>query len=295
MKITGVSIIKDAIIYDYPVVESIQSILPICDEVIVAVGKSNDETLELVKKIKDKKIKIIETTWDEENRTGGTILSNETNKALSYVSKDTDWIFYIQADEVIHEKYLEVVRRGMKECKDDDKIDGLLFNYLHFYGSYDYVAVSSGWYQEEIRVVKNNRQVYSYGDAQGFRKQYNKKLNVCAIDAYINHYGWVRAPKSMQKKQIKFNSFWHDDEWLDKNIPKVERYDYNSSVHKLIRFEETHPQVIQKRIKTINWEFKYDISYSKFSLKDKVKRFLLKYLGINFYYTNYKLKKKLNS
>ena len=106
MKVTGFTIIRNAVKYDYPVVESIRSILPICDEFIVAVGESEDETRELVASIAPDKIKIIDTKWDLSLRTGGRVLADETNKALEAISPDTDWAFYIQADEVMHEQWL---------------------------------------------------------------------------------------------------------------------------------------------------------------------------------------------
>ena len=60
MKVAGFTIIRNAIKFDYPVVEAITSILPICDEFVVAVGNSDDETLQLIKQIDSPKIKIFE-------------------------------------------------------------------------------------------------------------------------------------------------------------------------------------------------------------------------------------------
>ena len=76
MKVTGFSFIKDAVICDYPIEEAIKSILPLCDEVIVAVGKSNDNTLELVRNIDPDKVKVIETVWDDNLREGGRVLAS---------------------------------------------------------------------------------------------------------------------------------------------------------------------------------------------------------------------------
>ena len=157
MKVTGFSFIKNALIYDYPIVEAIRSILPICDEFIVAVGKSEDKTKELISEIDKNKIKIIETEWDESLREGGRILAIETNKAFKNVSGNSDWAFYIQGDEIIHEKYLQTIYDAMLQLKSNNEIDGLLFKYLHFYGSYDYVGASSNWYRNEIRVIKNDK------------------------------------------------------------------------------------------------------------------------------------------
>ena len=81
MKVSGFTFIRNAIKYDYPIVEAIKSILPICDEFIIAIGNSEDETLQLIKNINSPKIKIIETVWDDSLRHGGQVLAIETNKA----------------------------------------------------------------------------------------------------------------------------------------------------------------------------------------------------------------------
>lgn len=285
MKVSGFSFVKNALVYDYPVVEAIRSILPICDEVVVAVGKSDDETLELIRSI-DPKVRIIETEWDESLREGGRVLAEETDKAFKAISKDSDWAFYIQGDEVIHEKYLDSVKEAMIKYKDHDKVDGLLFNYAHFYGSYDYVGASASWYANEIRVIKNDPSIYSYKDAQGFRKGDNEKLRVVPIDAFVYHYGWVKDPKAMQRKQENFNKYWHDDNWIDENVIKAEAFDYEGHVRELKKFEGTHPKVMLDRIERLNWQFDYDISIDRKSRKDKIKK-LLKRIGIDTSYRNY--------
>ena len=285
MKVSGFSFVKNALIYDYPVVEAIRSILPICDEVVVAVGKSDDETLELIRSI-DQKVRIIETEWDESLREGGRVLAEETDKAFKAISEDSDWAFYIQGDEVIHEKYLDTIKEAMINYKDHDKVDGLLFNYAHFYGSYDYLGASASWYANEIRVIKNNPSIYSYKDAQGFRKGDNEKLRVVPIDAFVYHYGWVKDPKAMQRKQENFNKYWHDDNWIDENVIKAEAFDYEGHVRELKKFEGTHPKVMLDRIERLNWQFDYDISIDRKSRKDKIKK-LLKRIGIDTSYRNY--------
>ena len=286
MKVTGFSFVKNALIFDYPVVEAILSILPICDEFVVAVGKSDDATLELIKGIAPDKIRIIQTEWDESLREGGKVLAVETDKAFKAISEDSDWAFYIQGDEVVSEKYLDTIKSKMEEYKDVKEVDGLLFKYKHFYGSYDYVGASAKWYPEEIRVIKNDKSIYSYKDAQGFRKGENEKLKVVPIDAYIYHYGWVKDPKAMQKKQENFNKLWHDDDWVKENIISADEFDYGRDVSQLELFTEEHPQVMKERIDKKNWKFAHDISINKRSTKDKLKK-ILKKIGIDTSFRNY--------
>jgi hypothetical protein len=289
MKVSGFTFVKNAIKFDYPVVEAIQSILPLCDEVIVAVGKSEDGTLSLIKGIPSGKIRVIETEWDDRLRQGGGVLALETDKAFREVASDSDWAFYIQGDEILHEQYQENVRKSMIKYKDDLSVEGLLFNYLHFYGSYDYIGESLHWYRREIRIVRNDKNIFSYRDAQGFRKKPNDKLKVKHIDATIHHYGWVKEPKAMQKKQLSFNKYWHDDQWIEKNVVKAEEFDY-SRIDSLKRFEGTHPAVMQDRIARMNWKFSRDMSINKLKIKDRIKQWVEKHTGWRpGEYRNYKL------
>ncbi len=268
MKVTGFTIIRNALTYDYPVVEAITSILPICDSFVVGLGKSEDNTQELIQSIASDKIKIIPSVWNDQLREGGQVLAIETNKVFDAIDEDTDWAFYIQADEVIHEKYLPAIQEAMLNYKDDPEIEGLLFNYLHFYGSYRYIGNSRKWYRNEIRVIRNNKQIRSYRDAQGFRKN-NEKLKVKPVNAFVYHYGWVKPPYIQQAKQQNFHKMWHSDNWMKENIPQVPEFDY-TQIDSLAEFKDSHPAVMSERLKRYNWKFDFDTSRIKLTLKDKL-------------------------
>ena len=285
-KISGFTIVRNAIKYDYPIVESIKSILPIVDEYIVAVGNSEDETLQLIRSINSPKIKIIETVWDETLREGGRVLADETNKAFDAISADIDWCFYLQGDEVIHEKYHDTILKACANYLDEKEVEGLLFKYQHFYGSYDYLGDSRTWYKNEIRIIRNDKNIRSYRDAQGFRKN-GEKLKVKKIDASVFHYGWVKDPRSQSEKQKKFHQMWHDDEWINQNVSKADEYDY-SIIDSLKKFEGTHPEVMNERLQKMNWKFQFDISRKKFKLKEWLLYQFEKITGIRlFEYKNY--------
>lgn len=239
-----------------------------CDEVVVAVGRSEDETLQLIRSIDSPKIKIIETVWDDSLREGGRVLAEETNKAFDAVAADSDWAFYIQGDEVIHEDHHALIKEAMERWKSDKRVDGLLFNYKHFYGSYDFVGDSRRWYRKEIRVIKNNKSIRSYKDAQGFRMN-GEKLKVKPVDAWVYHYGWVKPPELQQAKQQSFHKMWHDDDWMKKNVPQVDKFDY-SQIDSLAKFTGTHPHVMHQRIANRNWHFNFDPTQKKLSLKVKL-------------------------
>jgi hypothetical protein len=288
MKVTGFTFIRNAVKFDYPVVEAIKSVLPLCDDFVVAVGNSSDNTAGIVSAI-DKKVRIINTVWDDspEMKTDGKVFASETDKAFREVKEDSDWAFYIQGDEVMHEKYINTVLDAMEKWKDSREVDGLLFNYLHFYGSYDYVAISPRWYRNEIRVIRNDKSIYSYRDAQGFRKGDNLKLNVKPIDAVIYHYGWVKEPEVMMNKIASSSEFYRGPA-SEQKVSAPLSFDY-SNIDALQIFRDTHPAVMNEHIKRKNWTFDHDISFNKLSGRYKAKIFLKKYLGVNTFYENFRI------
>jgi len=288
MKVSGFTFIRNAVKFDYPVVEAIRSVLPLCDEFIVLCGNSDDETDNLISRIASDKIRIHRSIWDDTLRKGGRVLADETNKAKEKISPDADWCFYIQADEVLHEKYQEKVRQSMLQWKDDKRVEGLLFDYTHFYGSYDFVGDSVKWYRKEVRIVRNDEAIRSFRDAQGFQKN-GRPLQVKHCGATMYHYGWVKPPVLQQEKQKYFHRLWHDDDWMKKNIGSQTEFDY-SGIDSLAHFRGIHPEVMRERIAQKNWKFDFDPSMKKLSIKSRFKMGLERLTGWRIgEYRNYKL------
>jgi hypothetical protein len=289
MKVCGFCFVRNGVKFDYPMEQAILSILPLCDKIIVAVGRSEDQTLERIRSI-DPKVEILETVWDESLKEGGQILAVETDKAFQAIGEEYDWAFYIQADEVIHEKYLPVIEKAMRNNLTESHIEGLLFSYVHFFGSYDFVALNHWWYRREVRIVRNRKDIFSYRDAQGFRKQPNQKLKVKLIDAEVYHYGYVKEPVALQKKVDSLKKFY-DKEIVDDNAAaEIKRYAYEQLNEPVKKFDGTHPEVMKERISQKNWPFAPDFSIKYHSFKDRFKRTIFRYTGwIPGEYRNYKL------
>jgi hypothetical protein len=291
MKISGFIIIRNAVINDYPVVEAIRSVLPLVDEMIVSVGDCEDDTLGLIRSIPSDKIRIVHSVWDPSLRKGGAVLAAETDKAFAHISPDADWAFYIQADEVVHEKYYPAILEAARKYKDQKEVEGLLFKYTHFYGTYDYVGDSRRWYNREIRIIRNDKNIHSYKDAQGFRKD-DRKLFVKQIDAHIYHYGWVKSPKQMMLKQKNLGKFWRTDEEWEKDLSASDFWDFNNEFDSLAKFTETHPALMLDRIKIQNWKIEMDISRKRFSFKNRVLYYIEQATGKRLFdYKNYKILK----
>lgn len=298
MKVAGFTFVRNAQQYAYPVVEAITSILPVCDYFVVAVGRSDDDTLQLIRSIGDPKIHILETVWDDSLRTGGRVLAIETDKAFQSIPAEYDWCFYIQADECVHENDLPAIRAAMQQYLGDTATEGLLFQYRHFYGSYDYLGLSRRWYRREVRIVRNDKQIFSYRDAQGFRKYTNankresRKLQVRLIPAFIHHYGWVRPPKAQQQKQQGFHRLYLDDAGVARQVGSAEAFEYDGS-EPLQRFTGTHPAVMAPRIQAQNWTFNSDPARIRQSPREGISLWLEKHTGwLPGEYRNYRLLKR---
>lgn len=247
MRVAGFTIVRNAIHYDYPIVESIQSVLPLVDEMVVAVGESCDATRDLVASIDSTKIRILDTVWDESVRRGGNILAQQTDLAMD--ACEGDWNIYLQADEVLHENDLDRVRHKMLRYLNHSSVEGLSFRYHHFRA--DYTIRDPLPYRRQIRVIRPGVGIRSHGDACGFRI-HGRRLQAVSTGAWVYHYGYVKPPKNMAAKMDYFLSLYDGREILPGQEDCAEAYAWNLSTCE--PFTATHPAVMQKRIEAKDWE-----------------------------------------
>jgi len=241
MRISGFTIARNVIKFNYPILESIHSILPICDEFIVNVGNSEDDTLNLIRSIDSDKIKIIENVWDSSE--GSEVLSTQTNLALRRCSGD--WAFYLQSDEVIHEQDLEKLKSVMQRYYSDQQVDALRFRWLHFYGSYFRYRIDRGWYQKQDRIIRNNGGIESLGDAFGFKRKDGRSLRRKNTNCFLYHYGWVHPEVMMTNRRVNAENIGfttlRDDE-------RQGQYDYGD-LNRFPPYFGSHPSVMGDKIR----------------------------------------------
>ena len=298
MKVSAFTYVRNGLQYDYPFIESIQSILPIVDEFIVVIGDSEDGTRQAVEAINNSKIKIVDTVWDDNLRDGGKIFAQQANIGLDNVSKDADWLFHIQADQVIQENDLPIISSAMEKYMDQPKVEGLLFDFLNFFADYQHYAPSRRYHQKEVRIIRNDQHIRSYKDSQGFRafedpaKQWEekgRKLFVKKINATVYHYSYVKDPEVQLKKHLVFGRRWHDnEEWTKIFLEKNKNgYDYGK-IDFLYKFKGEHPAVMMSRIQKQLWVFNYDATQNDMSVKEKFMKVLQDITGKQFFiYKNY--------
>ena len=241
MKISGSTIVRNAIKYGYPVVEAIRSVLPICDEYIVNVGDSSDGTLELVKSINDPKIKIFERVWDMS--VGQEVLSVETDFAVSQCKGD--WVFYNQTDELVHEEDLFRIKEYMQRYLNDPKVEAFQFRWINFYGSFYRYRIDRGWSQKQTRVIKNNDMYQSHDGAWGFRYKDGASLKALKTPFFIYHYGWVNDPQMMAIRRKNAHAIGFHAQLNEKE--RKSEYDYGDLSRFPIYFG-THPAVMNHLI-----------------------------------------------
>lgn len=292
MKISGFTIIKNAINLGFPVVEAIESVLELVDEFIVRIGKSDDDTEQLIRSIKSPKIKIVLCDWDTSTyRTNGMIYARETDLALRECTGD--WCVYIQGDEVLHEDAVPVIREACGKYLNAPQVDGFLLKYIHFWGDYNhYIDARHFAYPREIRIVRNHPDIHSWCDAQSFRKiphfdekdYYQKegtaKLNCVLLDARMYHYGWSRDPRCMGKKQVAQDLFYNGKQ----TEPAVETFFDYGNMSSMPIFKGKHPAAMCRTIEAMSWA-----SYLRYDgpLPVMKKKFGLKYRIINFIENNF--------
>lgn len=281
MKISGFTMAKNVSKLYYPIKESILSILDLVDEYVIALGDcdEDDRTREEILSINSDKIKIIDTVWDIEKYPRGMENAHQTDIAKNACSGD--WLFYLQADEVVHERYLPIIKERCSELLGDKEVEGILFKYKHFWGDYYHYHNSHSWYPLEIRIIRNNPEIHSWESAQSFRRipnfdgvnyrqqQGTYKLKVATIDAYIYHYGWVRPPKYMQTKRKSLHTIHKGKIVAEEEYKGQATFDYGS-MKLTTEFKETHPKVMKRWLDKfdwadqLKWEGKANLSRKKF-------------------------------
>jgi hypothetical protein len=268
MKVSAFTFIKNGQILGYPFLQSIQSILPIVDEFIINVGKSEDNTLELIQSISSTKIRIIESQWSDSMQDRGYVYGQQ--KMIAQFNCTGDWAFYIEGDEVYHESDLDQIKSSMERYLNDSNVEALVFNFYHFYGNANSILNSPGWYRSEARIIKSSIRSYAPDGLFWLVLDSNKKGRYprskhTGVSCF--HYGWARSEDQMNLKVSQVKKYWG-------SAPV--KIDYTQMDQAIIQeFEGTHPKVIKDWLNDDIGLYKADLGY-RLSKKQKKHRLLIK-------------------
>ncbi len=195
--LSGFTLVRNAVQLNFPIVAAIASVLEVCDEVVVNVGRSDDQTRDIVAGIADSRVRIIDSEWDLSR--GDDMLALETQRAMDACRGS--WGIYVQADEVLHERGASILKQCVAAWDRDERVEGMLVEYLHFYGGFDRVATNRQWYRREVRCIRLGRDIRPYQGAQGFRVGPDyRKIRARPTGAQMFHYGWARPAQTIREK-----------------------------------------------------------------------------------------------
>jgi len=237
MKVSGFTFIRNGNILGYPFVQSILSALPICDEFVVAVGASDDDTLSALRAINNPKIRIIETTWNEKMIDRGYVYGQQ--KMIAQFNCTGDWAFYLEGDEILHEAELSKILSAMKNHLNNPEVEALAFDYFHFYASPHWHAI--GGYRQAPRIIRNTIRSIAPDGLFFVVMEKNKQgryPKAALTGAHIYHYGNVRSVAFMNERNQRVAKYWG-------RPPTVFSYD-DVDPHELRSFQGTHPAIIQQ-------------------------------------------------
>lgn len=282
MKVSGFTFLRNGQKLGYPFVASIRSILPIVDEFVIALGPCDDDTEKMLRAIDDPKIRIIPTQWNENLRSDYSVKGfvYGQQKTIALFNCTGDWAFYLEADEVLHENDLPKIRAAMEKHLDDERVEALAFDYLHFYGNQNTIACSPGWYRSEVRIIRNTIPAWStealfFNVVVGHKK--SRYPRAAHTGATIFHYGWVRSEAQMNLKSASVQKYW------DNARPKPTDYSQvDGAVLKI--FSNTHPKIVQDWLPAAKGAFRADPNH-QLSTREKKHRLMLmleKLLGVRF-------------
>ncbi len=281
--ISGFTFIKNGLTLGYCIKESIKSISPICDEIIINVGfddpncEKDDGTYAYLRdNFTHKKYIFLKSYWDPNITQDGKILAMQTDIALSKCQGE--YCQYIQGDETIHENDLTIINNEVIKMSKNKKINGLVFKYYHLFGNVDTMRFTRKVYRREIRLIRNNLGIKSWKDAQGFRHKDNTKIICKLISARIFHYGWARKENIMEKKISVFDKLYFGNQY------KNSSFNYKR-LWGVKKFNQTHPCIMQEWIN----KNKNDIDILRLPIKFELDNFGLAICDFIENMTNYRL------
>jgi hypothetical protein len=242
-RVSGLSIVRAARELDYPVLESLRSLLPLVEEVVVVAHRGDTDTLAMLDSLEDERVRVVPTDWDEGPRGGGRTLAWLTNIALARCRHP--WALYLQADEVIHEDDYDRIRRAVQRYDGSRAVDALSFRFLHFEGSYG--CVNPLRYRRQCRLVRNDGRLTSVLDAAGFGRLDGRRLGTRRSGARIFHYGWARRPDALKAKTLALARLYHDEASVARRWGALPAARMGSG-ELAFRWTGSHPAVMQSRV-----------------------------------------------
>jgi hypothetical protein len=257
---------------DYPLEAAVISALGVCDEAVIVVGQSQDTTRHFVYQMQEdygeEKIKVVETYihfdrgWEE----------RWWNLASAYTA--AEWLFWLDADEAIHEYDVPLIKETMRK----PEVELIRFPFLHFYASKDYTLrmplktnTRMGRRSAGFRIVNwctdehpNHSACQAVFGLKGKQENANSWSgpNIVEVMAPIYHYGWCRKPLALAMSRAKHRAWYADGGGLeDGRLPEVKPFDFRIKDRlangQIAQWQGNHPAVMDSWFKQHEFLWNY--------------------------------------
>lgn len=248
MSLGGSLFTHDALRQDYCLDASLNSLLELCEEVVVLDAESTDGTYEYLndKASRNDHLKIVTGLWECVDNS--LRLSALANQARSFLT--TQYHFMLQADEVIHENSFDQIMRLVS----DNEFDSFICRRWNFWKDANHIVPENSPYAPcSSRIVRLGRTyLEAYGDGESFYGG-NLHTNETIDDIQIFHYGLIRDGYKLVDKCLEMQSwFWGKGSNPDPKIIEMKKdglpFQHNKSIpdEALVEFTGTHPKYAQE-------------------------------------------------
>lgn len=249
-KLGGSIFVRNAIKYDYCIIEAARSLLPVCDHIVILDCSSTDGTEDLLLNSFGHHHKVtlcFNALWD--CAPDNTRLSILANLAKSLI--DCEWHFMLQADEVLHEDSYRAIHEATTRGADSFQV-----RRLNFYGNISqHVRLDIPTHEKpcddhptrlgrhHLNALGDGESIEAYNVSQDFVD----KILIC-------HYGFVRKPLALVDKTVDayrwfFGGGSQDERFQRMQEDKQYRWQEIMRQDQMQTFTGSHPKVAKHWIK----------------------------------------------
>ncbi len=242
--ISGCVAARNSVKFGYPLRECLESLVPICDEVVLAYDPTTDDgTPELAIRLRDELgIVLFESPWDMNNMKKGLEIGHQSQVAMDACSPSTEWRLCVQQDEAFHEedhsKIQELVRNDLPGVTGFDFVRPYFFGNLH--------TIRRDWSVKITRLTKKGTHTYDDFDGQNCRPL-NPLMHHADSGIWLYHYSRIGDPQLIAKRVRNVDSFFHAED----NLPEESElapYDFSTREYDSYAFtenpKETHSELL---------------------------------------------------
>ena len=233
--ISGCTIVRNTAKLNYPLEASIETYLPVCDEIVVAYDPhSEDDTENVVKDLAQKwpKIRLLASPWNTNNHVDGTEITIQSNLAVQACK--SDWILYVQADEAIHENDYAAIHQIVST---EDAV-GALFDRRSFLFSLDR-EIGDYFAPNLLRLFRRNEGfIVGDGMTAGLVQTHSGKVISCGLKMF--NYSRMGSREEILTRARYRDRFHLDDET---KIEENQRKEFQQSVRAFP--ESNHPRSLR--------------------------------------------------